>query len=69
MAINSKKLVCNTRKYADLKMGVDYASMETGRFVKNQFNQVSQVDTGNLVGIKVPNCPVRYYKLTNFITQ
>jgi phosphatidylserine decarboxylase len=65
----TKKLVCNTRNYSGLRFGVDYAQNETGRFVKNSRNMVTATETGNLVGIKVAGTPVRYYKLSNFITQ
>lgn len=68
MAI-TKKLVCNTRQYSDLTFGVDYSANETGRFIKNYKNEVIPAETGNLVGIKVAGSPVRYYKLSNFITQ
>ena len=69
MAANTKKLVCNTRNYSDLTFGVDYSQNETGRFVKNSRNQIESTNTGNLVGIKVAGSPVRYYKLSNFITE
>lgn len=67
MTTNFNQLICNTNKYHTLQKNTNYIQYIVGRFVKNKKYVLNE--TGDIVGIKIPGQSLRYYKLSNFITQ